>query len=294
VSSKISSIIRIFLRIQRLAQKDASIEYVRKLSRYAEKIYSIPKDVQHVKVTADDIEYEWLIPKNIISSKVLFHIHGGGFVLPLYEPERYTTAYLAKITGTRALLIHYRLAPEYPFPAAIEDCIKAYKYIINEGNISPKKIVFTGESAGGNLVITTLLELRKLGYQLPVGAVAISPVMEFEGKGSFYTQEDPMVHPALAMRQISAYRGKTDPRNPLLSPIYADLSHLPPILLQVGEDELFRSGAETFAETAKRSGVKVTLHIYQGMWHFWHMYIPILPEAKDAMNEINHFASSCN
>ena len=294
MSGKISSIIRIFLRIQRLAQKDASIEFVRKLSKYTEKLYSIPKDVQHKKVIIGDIDCEWLIPKNVTSSKVLFHIHGGGFVLPLYEPERYTTAYLANITGARALLINYRLAPEFPFPAALEDCVKAYRWLINEENISPEQVIFTGESAGGNLVITTLLALRKSGFQLPIGAVAISPVMEFEGKGSFYTQKDPMVHPALAMRQISAYRGETDPHNPLLSPIYADLSSLPPILIQVGGDELFRSGAETFIETAKRSGGKTTLHIYHGMWHFWHLFIPILPEAKDAMEEINRFVSSCN
>lgn len=292
MSSKIGSIIRIFLRIQRIAQKNASIEFVRKLSRNTEKLYSIPKDIQHSKVLAGGIECEWLIPKIITSIKVLFHIHGGGFVLPLYEPERYTTAYLAKITGTRAFLVNYRLAPEFPFLAAIEDCVKAYRWLINEGNISPERVVFTGESAGGNLVITTLLALRKSRYKLPIGAVAISPVMEFEGKGSFYKQEDPMVHPALAMRQISAYRGETDPHNPLLSPIYAELSNLPPMLIQVGEDELFRSGAEIFLETAKRSGVKTRLHIYKGMWHFWHMFIPILPEAKDAMEEINRFVSS--
>lgn len=294
MSSKISSFIRLFLRIQRLAQKDASIAFVRKLSLHAEKLYSIPKDVKHSKVIAGDIECEWLIPPNVISTKVLFHIHGGGFVLPLYEPERYTTAYLAKIIGARAFLINYRLAPEFPFPAAIEDCVNAYIWLIHEGNILPNRVIFIGESAGGNLAITTMLALRKKGCQLPVGAVAISPVMEFEGKGSFYSQKDPMVHPALAMRQISAYRGGTDPHNPLLSPIYANLSDLPPILLQVGEDELFRSGTETFTETAKRSGVKTTLHIYQGMWHFWHMYIPILPEAKEAMEEINRFVSSCN
>jgi monoterpene epsilon-lactone hydrolase len=293
VSSKISSVIRLFLRIQRITQKDASIQFVRKLSRYAEKLYTIPKDVQHRKVLAGDIDCEWLIPPNYKSEKVLFHIHGGGFVLPLYEPERYTTAYLAKITGARAFLINYRLAPEYPFPAAIEDCVKAYEWVIKEGNISPRQVIFTGESAGGNLVITTMLALRNRGCQLPVGAVAISPVMEFEGKGSFSSQTDPMVHPALAMRQISAYRGGTDPHNPLLSPIYADLSNLPPILIQVGEEELFRSGAEAFTEIAQRSGLKITLHIYQRMWHFWHMYIPILPEAKEAMEEINRFVCSC-
>ena len=294
MSSRVGSIIRIFLRIQRLAQKDASIKFVRKLSVYAEKLYSIPKDVQHRRAAAGGLDGEWLIPQTVASSKVLFHIHGGVFVLPLYDPERYAAAHLAKIAGTRAFLVHYRLAPEHPFPAAIEDCVNAYRWLIREGNIPPNRVVFTGESAGGNLVVTTMLALRNSGDPLPAGAAAISPVMDFEGMGGFHSQDDPMVHPALAMRQISAYRGATDPHDPLLSPIYADLGGLPPMLIQVGGDELFRSGAEAFFEAAKRSGANATLRVYEGMWHFWHMYIPILPEARDAMEEIGRFAASCN
>jgi monoterpene epsilon-lactone hydrolase len=293
MTSKTGSVIRILLRAQRLAQKRATIDGVRRMSKITERLFAIPKDVRHAEISAGGITFEWLIPRTVASPLILFHIHGGGFVFPLYDPERYTTAYLARLAGARACLIHYRLAPENPFPAAVEDCAAAYRRLIHEEHINPEQVVFTGESAGGNLVITTLLVLREAGDRLPAGAVSICPVMDFEGKGTFYSQDDPMVHPEFAMRQFDAYRGGTDPHHPLLSPLYADLKGLPPTLVQAGEHELLRTGAELFVESAKRSGVPATLHIYPGMWHFWHMFVPLLPEAREAIDEISRFAISC-
>jgi acetyl esterase/lipase len=114
-------------------------------------------------------------------------------------------------------------------------------------------------------------------------------VFDFEGGGTFYTQDDPMAHPDLVMRQLTAYRGHADPHTPLLSPLYADLHDLPPLLVQVGESELFRSSAEAFAERAAQAGVRVTFHVWPRMWHFWHLFIPWLPEARQAMTEIQQF-----
>ncbi|MGB7539453.1 MAG: alpha/beta hydrolase [Anaerolineales bacterium] len=293
MTSKTGAVIRIVLRAQRLAQKSATIDGVRRMSKITERVFAVPKDVRHEKITAGEITYEWLIPRTVASPLIFFHIHGGGFVFPLYDPERYTTAYLARLAGARAFLVHYRLAPENPFPAAVEDCAAAYRRLIYEEHIKPGQVVFTGESAGGNLVITTLLALRESGDRLPAGAASICPVMDFEGKGTFHSQDDVMVHPEFAMRQFDAYRGGTDPHHPLLSPLYADLKGLPPMLVQAGEHEILRSGAELFAESARRSGVPVTLHIYPGMWHFWHMFVPYLPEAREAMDEISRFGLSC-
>jgi len=293
MSSMTSSLIRPFLRVQRLAQRGATIESVRRMSRWTERLYSVPKDVRWKKVSRGELTYEWLTPKNVTSSQVLFHIHGGGFVFPLYNPTRFTTAYLADLAGARAVLVDYHLAPEYPFPTAMDDCVRAYHWLLTEEGISPEQVVFTGESAGGNLVVTTLLALRSAGDPLPAGAVSICPVFDFEGGGTFYTQDDPMVHADFVMRQLTAYRGEADPRTPLLSPLYADLRGLPPLLLQVGEAEVLRSGVEAFAERAERAGVPVTLHIWPGMWHFWHLFVPWLPEARQAMVEIRDFVRSC-
>lgn len=292
MSSRTSSLIRHFLRVQRLAQRGASIESVRRMSRWTERLYSVPKDVHCESVPQEGLTHEWLSPRRLASPQVLFHIHGGGFVFPLYNPERFTTAYLARLAGVRALLVDYRLAPEHPFPAAGEDCLRAYRWLVGEQGVLPEQVVFTGESAGGNLVITTLLALRDAGDALPAGAVSICPVLDFEGGGTFYTQDDPMAHPEFVMRQLTAYRGQADPHTPLLSPLYADLHGLPPLLVQVGEAELLRSGAEAFAERAEKAGVEVTFHVWPGMWHFWHLFIPWLPEAWQAVAEIQHFVHS--
>jgi len=293
MTSTMASVIRIGLRAQRLAQKGASIDSVRRMSKVTERLFTVPKDVRREKLPAGDLTHEWLIPRTVSSPLILFHIHGGGFVFPLYDPERYTTAYLARLAGARAFLVEYRLAPENPFPAAVEDCAAAYRRLIDGEHVNPDHVVFTGESAGGNLAVTTLLALRDSGDRLPAGAVSICPVMDFEAKGTFYSQDDPMVHPEFVMRQLNAYRGGADPHHPLLSPLYADMTGLPPMLVQTGGQEIFRSGVEAFADSVKRSGVPVTLHITPGMWHFWHMFVPVLPEAREAMDEISQFARSC-
>jgi monoterpene epsilon-lactone hydrolase len=293
VTSLAGSLIRPLLRAQRILQRGASISAVRRFSPWAEKLYSLPKGVRIEKVFRNGWADEWLMPETIRSPQVLFHIHGGGFVFPLYDPERRVIALLARQAGVRALFVDYRLAPEHPFPAAVEDCVSAFRRLVREGNVPPEDIVFTGDSAGGNLAVTTMLALRDAGDRLPAGAASICPVFEFEGGGGFHTRDDPMLCPDFVMRQLNAYRGGADPRHPLLSPLYADPAGLPPLLIQAGELEILRAGAESFAKLAGRSGVPVRLHIWPGMWHFWHMFSPILPEAREAMEEIRQFIESC-
>lgn len=293
MASLMSTLIRGLLRAQRLAQRGASIESVRRMSRWTERLYSVPKDVHWEKVPRGELTYEWLSPRRAAKNQVIFHVHGGGFVFPLYSPERFTTAYLARLAGVRALLVDYRLAPEYPFPAAVEDCVAAYRWLLSHDGVQAGEVVFVGESAGGNLVLTTLLALRDAGDALPAGAASICPVVDFEGGGTFYTQDDPMARADFVMMQLAAYRGCADPHTPLLSPLYADLRGLPPLLIQVGEAELLRSGAEALAAQAEQAGVRVTFQLWPGMWHFWHLFVAWLPEARQAMAEIKGFVHSC-
>lgn len=292
MTSFISKPLRLFLKLQKRAQHGVSIEAVRGLSRWTERLYSLPSDVKLEEVPLGDLTYEWLTPKRIKSPRILFHIHGGGFVLPLYNPERFTTAYLARLMGIRALLVDYRLAPEHPFPAALEDCLQAYRWLINDAGVAPQQVVFCGESAGGNLVVTTLLAIHASGLPMPCGAVSICPAFDFEFGGTFSKQNDPMSEPGFIIRQLNAYRGNADPQNPLLSPLYADLQGLPPILVQVGGSELFLSAAEAFSEKAKKAGVQVKLSIWPEMGHFWHLFVPWLPEARQAMLEIKDFVQN--
>lgn len=292
MNSRRSHLIRLFLRVQKLAQRRATIESVRRMSRWSERIYSVPKDVRQEKIIQNDRTYEWLIPKDVGSDKVILYIHGGGFVFPLYNPTRYVAAYLARITGMRVFLADYRLAPEHPFPAAIEDCVTAYRWLISKESVLPEQVVFVGESAGGNLVITTMLTLQDAGDPLPSGAVSICPVFDFEGGGTFYLQDDPMVDADFVMRQLNAYRGSADPHDPRLSPLYANLRGLPPLLIQIGAEEILRSGAEELALRAKHAGVPTIMEIWPGMWHYWHLFVPFLPEAQQAMQRINNFLHS--
>ncbi|MBE9535243.1 MAG: alpha/beta hydrolase [Proteobacteria bacterium] len=292
--SRRSHLIRLFLRVQKLAQRNASIDFVRRLSRWSERLYSVPKDVRWEKIIQNELTYEWLIPKDVSSDRVIFYIHGGGFVFPLYNPTRYVAAYLARISGMRVLLAGYRLAPEHPFPAAVDDCATAYRWLISAGSVLPEQVIFVGESAGGNLAITTMLSLRDAGDPLPGAAVLICPVIDFEGGGTFYLQDDPMVDADFVMRQLNAYRGSAVPHDPRLSPLYANLRGLPPLLIQIGAEEILLSGAEELALRAKHAGVPTILEIWPGMWHFWHLFVPFLPEAKQAMQRINHFLHSCS
>ena len=292
MNSRRSHLIRLFLRVQKLGQRNASIMSVRRLSKWTERLYSVPKDVRLEKITRNEQIYEWLVPKKINSEHVIIYIHGG-FVFPLYNPTRYIAAYLARIAGMRVLLVDYRIAPEHPFPEALEDCVTAYRWLISEGSVLPKQVVFVGESAGGNLAMAAMLYLRDAGDPLPSAAVLICPVIDFEGGGTFFSQDDPMVDADFVMRQLNAYRGDTDPRDPLLSPLYANLHGLPSLFIQIGSEEILRSGAEKLALRAKHAGVPTILDIWQGMWHYWHLFVPFLPEANQAMQRINHFLHSC-
>ena len=288
-----SKLIRLFLRAQKRAQRRATIELVRNLSRVSERFYAVPKDVHREKIAHSGQTYEWLIPRDVRSDGVIFYIHGGGFVLPLYNPTRFVAAHLARNARMRVLLVSYRLAPEHPFPSALDDCMKAYRWLIAEGGGSSEELVFVGESAGGNLVVTTMLSLRDAGDPLPRGAVCICPVVDFEGGETFFMQDDPMVDAGFLMLQLNAYRGIADTHDPRLSPLYADLNGLPPLLIQIGASEVLRSGAEMLARRAEEAGISTTLEIWPGMWHYWHLFLPFLPEAEHAMVSINRFITSC-
>ena len=286
-------LIHLFLSLQKKMQRHASIAFTRRLITWGGHLFSMPKDVGREAVIQGNLTHEWLIPQEIVSECVIFYLHGG-FVFPLSNPTRFLASYLARLTQMRVFLADFRLAPEYPFPAALEDCATAYRWLISEGGIFPEQVIFVGESAGGNLALVTMLFLRDAGNPLPGRSVLISPLVDFEGGRTFWSQNDPMADAEFVMLQLNAYRGTADPHNPLLSPIYANLQGLPPLLIQVGGEELLRGGAEELAEKAKNAGVPTILEIWPGMWHYWHIFVNSLPEAQQAMASINDFLQSCS
>lgn len=267
----------------------SSVPRFRKFSRAGTDKPLMPKGMVDEKILADGVACEWIKPVNETPSPVLLYFHGGGWVLGLYNNHRWMVANLAQAAGVRALVVDYRLAPEHPFPAAVDDCVTAYRWLLKSG-VSAQQIVFAGDSAGGNLVLATAVAARDAGDPLPAGLVCLSPMTDLAYTGdSYYKVKDTMMSPPFTSRLASHYAGDTPRTNPLLSPHYADLHGLPPLLIHVGEDELLNSDSTRLAENARKAGIDVQLKIWPRMWHVFQMFVPYMPEASEAVAEIAAF-----
>lgn len=248
----------------------------------------LPAGVTKTNVQANGVPCEWLIPDGSADDRVLLYFHGGGFVYGWTNMHRYMVIRLAREMSVRALAVDYRLAPEYPFPAALEDCVTAYRWLLKQG-FAAEHIVFAGDSAGGNLTLTTLLKLRDDGDPLPAGAACLSPATDLYDESRLEGTYDLVLHPR-AMRSFrDAYIPHHDARDPLLSPVYADLRGLPPLLIHAGEDEALCDHAIRITELAKRAGVPVRLEIYPRMWHVWQLTVGRLPQAVQSLQDIGQF-----
>jgi acetyl esterase/lipase len=221
----------------------------------------------------------------------MLYLHGGGYALGSLNTHRVLVSWIARAAKTRALAIDYRLAPEYPFPAAIEDSVAAYRWLLSIG-ADPTRMTIAGDSAGGGLAVATLISLRDAGTPLPAAAVCISPWVDMEVCGESIQSKadvDPMLERKGILELAQIYLGGTDPRHPLASPIHADLKGLPPLLIQVGTAEALLDDAVRLARCGQSAGVKVVLEQWQDMIHVWHTYATILPEARQAIQRIGEF-----
>ena len=247
------------------------------------------------RVDAGGIRAEWVDVLEDRPKSVLMYLHGGGYVMGTIEMYRNMTAGLAKIGKVRVLSVEYRLAPENKYPAALEDSIKAYKWLLSQG-YRAEDIVIGGDSAGGGLTLATLLKIRSLGLELPASAVCISPWTDLALIGKSIkakAKEDPILSRNLLKYLADCYVGEEGDRcNPFVSPFYADLSGLPPILMMVGEREILLDDAIIFSQKAEYYGVKATMVVAQGMTHIWPFFAPAIPEGKQAINYIGKYISS--
>lgn len=256
----------------------------------ARRFGSVPKDVTIKNESIEGINSEWLIPKGAPSDKLIMYVHGGGYVSGSCSDHRGLISKFALATGVTNLLYEYRLAPENPFPAAIEDSVKVYKYLLTNGYDS-QKIIIAGESAGGGLCLATLLVLKQENIPLPAAAVAISPWTDLTcSSDSYKTKNNVSPAPIDSWTVFSKYyAAENEMTNPLISPLFGDLSSLPPIYINSGvDDELFEDG-EKFYLKAKNEGVDITFKAGEGMLHCYPLLAPMFPEATDAMNEIVTF-----
>jgi monoterpene epsilon-lactone hydrolase len=268
---------------------DASVERMRAgMERTSERV---ARDVTCETLRIGDIAAEWIIPPEAASDRVILYLHGGGYVMGSIATHRATVARIARASKARALAIEYRLAPEHQFPAAIDDSVAAYQWLLGQGYL-PGKIVIAGDSAGGGLTLATLLSLRDKKLPMAAAGVAISPWADLEGTGeSFKTRadRDPMVGSGNLGGMARHYIGKQDPKHPLASPIYADYHGVAPLLIQVGDAETLLDDSNRVAARAKADGVKVDLEVWDDMIHVWHAFAKILPEGQQAIDKIGKF-----
>lgn len=240
---------------------------------------------------ANGVPAEWVTAVGIEPEGVILYLHGGGYVIGSIATHRGLAERLSHAADARVLVIDYRLAPEHPFPAAVEDATTAYRWLLASG-IHPARISIAGDSAGGGLAVATLVALRDAGDPLPTTGVCQSPWVDLEGIGESMTIRaglDPMVQKEGLLHMASMYLGSAAPRTPLAAPLYADLTGLPPLLIQVGTSETLYDDAIRLADRATAAGVNVTLEPWQDMIHVWQLFAPMLPEGQQAIDRIGEY-----
>jgi len=286
-----NKIIKKIVSFQMAGWSDGSIEEQRARLDKTSKYLKIPADIYCQPILAGGVIAEWINTPEADLGAILY-LHGGAYALGSVDVHREIIARLARATKIRCLAIEYRLAPEHPYPAALEDSIAAYHWLLTQG-VEPSQIIFVWDSAGGGLALASLVALRDAGEPLPAGTVCISPWTDLALTGASIQSKakvDPYLDPASLQKYARYYAGENEPSSPLISPLYANLEGFPPLLIQVGTDEILLDDATRFAEKARDSGVDVTLQILDGMFHVFQL-IPFLPETKKAVGSIAEFVS---
>lgn len=268
-----------------------SIEQLRDESDRKGAQLPMPAGATHHAVSADGVAAEWIDAPGVAANKVFLFFHGGGYYRGSVASSRAPAARIAGAAGTRCLSVEYRLAPEHPFPAAVEDALTAYRWLLAQG-LAPGDIVVGGISAGGGLTLSLLLTARDHGVPMPAAAVLLSAWTDLtQSSETFVTHAaaDPMISKPYLDRMANYYLGSTNPEHPLASPLYAQLADLPPLLVQVGTAETLLDDSRRLADKAEAFGVDVTLEIWDDMFHGWHGSAPDLPEAQRAIDAIGAY-----
>jgi len=251
----------------------------------------LPPDVVTEPTKVDGVPAEWVSTPEVDGDHVVLYLHGGAYVIGSVNTHRDLAGRVSRASGARVLNVDYRLAPEYPHPAAVEDATAAYRWLLRDG-YDAADLAVAGDSAGGGLTVATLVALRDAGAPLPAAGVCLSPWVDLEGIGDSMTSKadvDPMVQKEHLVRMAQLYLGVHHPRTPLAAPLYADLSGLPPLYIQVGTAETLLDDSNRLAERARKAGVDVTLEHWDDMIHVFHAFAAVLPEGQEAIEKIGSF-----
>ena len=256
--------------------------------------FGLPSDVVTEKVSANGVPAEWTSTPGADTSQAILYLHGGGYVIGSLDSHRHLAAEAGRAAGTRTLAIDYRMAPEHPFPAAVEDSVAAYRFLLDSG-IAAGSIAIAGDSAGGGLVVGAILAIRDAGLALPGCAWCISPWVDMEALGQSFTDRaaaDPTVQAPTIRFMAEAYLAGADPRSVYAAPLYGDLRGLPPMLIQVGACETLVDDSIQLARRAGIADVLVDLQIWPEMIHVWHLYHPVLSAGRRAIASGGSFVRS--
>jgi monoterpene epsilon-lactone hydrolase len=251
----------------------------------------LPKDVRITPETAGGVACEWVETPRGAPDRAFLFFHGGAYNAGSPLTHRPLAANLSRTTHMRLLLPAYRLAPEHPFPAGVKDALLVYQWLLNRG-FSEHNIIVGGDSAGGGLALSMLLALRVAGARMPRAAVLLAPWTDLTVSSETYETlraADPIITRERLRESGLWYAGKRDPADPLLSPLFADLKGLPPLLIHVGGDETMLDDSRRLAERARAAGVPVSFTVFEGMWHVFHNAGTGVPEAQRAIDEIGGF-----
>ncbi len=256
-----------------------------------DRLHRVPEDVRVTEVSAGGVPAHWLEAPGARAGRVLLFLHGGGFELGSLRSDGELAARLGRASGMRVLFPEYRLAPEHPFPAAVDDVLAAWRWLRTGQDLSPASLAVAGDSAGGGLAAALLVALRDAGQALPAAAVLMSPTVDLTSSGASMTEragQDPVSTPAMLRQFASRYLAGADPKTPLASPLFASLAGLPPLLIQAGTADLLLSDSERLAAAAAQAGVNVTLQIGEGLPHVYQLLLGT-PEAAQATRQIGIF-----
>jgi epsilon-lactone hydrolase len=263
----------------------------RRLKRLGWLVPRPPHGTETIAVNAAGVKAERIATPASRHDRHVLYLHGGSYVVGWPGLYRDLTWRLATLCRARVLCIDYRLAPEHPFPAALDDAVAAYRWLLAQG-ADPHRIALMGDSAGGGLVFATMLRLRDEGVELPAAAAVVSPWTDLALTGESFRLNaaiDPLVSVELAPRVVELCLAGADPRNPYASPLYGDPTGLPPTLILVGGDEVLRDDAVRMADKMRAAGCNVEIEVWPHMWHLWHMFVRVMPEAKAAIARITTF-----
>ncbi|MEH7180339.1 alpha/beta hydrolase [Neobacillus vireti] len=272
-----------------LEEKDIN-ESRKIIDTFARKFSKLPKNSNVDPIKINGIYAEWISNNQTKEGKVILYLHGGGYSYCSADTHRSLAARIMIEAGVKVLLPEYRLAPEHPFPAAIEDTITIYRWLLNQG-YSSSNIIFAGDSAGGGLTVAATLVLRDQYEPLPAALVCLSPWVDLTSSGDSYrknSEKDPYLRCDLVQKTAQLYAADESLDNCFISPIFADLCGCPPMFIQAGSIEILLSDAQLLADKARQAGVDVHFKVWDGMWHVWQISNR-LPEAKKATREIGQF-----